>query len=470
MGYASPSPRFKGFTLVELLVVIAIIGVLIGLLLPAVQNAREAARRSQCLNNGQQQGLAMLNYESTYGKLPTGGGGTDWNSADAAYLSAQFDVQSFFTMILPYLDEGVVLKGVATGAGAAMPYDYTVSYNDSSAPQNQIAAFTKIATFLCPSNGLTAPDGFGYGQTDYMPAVYTDISAANNSSYGLPATPARADGLLRKGGIYASQVADGLSKTIALVEDAGRAYEGSRFGAYAKAYDPVYAHAIYSTYTTGSTYATFTMAGFGANVVTAAGAISPGVTLYKPQGLTPSVTIGGVTLIDTGTPSTRRALARWADPDAGTGVSAPPNQNVYDSAGQPITGGPGSTAAGGVVFFQPIINNNSTPVGGPTSGTALATAIANPVGPYPISVAQNGVSMASTANASWCPWQVKHCGPNDAPFSSHPGGCIAMMGDGSSRFLSQLLDPVVMRFMITPSEGTKYDDTIANAGGTQAVQ
>ncbi len=117
--------RRSGFTLIELLVVIAIIGVLIALLLPAVQAAREAARRSQCTNNLKQIALAMHNYLDSRGALPA-----------AQYLATSY---SALTMALPQLEQSPLF--------AALNCDLT--YDN---PANTTVMFTQISSFLCPSD------------------------------------------------------------------------------------------------------------------------------------------------------------------------------------------------------------------------------------------------------------------------------------------------------------------------------
>jgi len=153
--------RRKGFTLIELLVVIAIIGVLIALLLPAVQAAREAARRSQCTNNLKQIGLAYHNYLSSNG--------------DTVPPSNSDDTQNYsqLTRLLPYMEQTAVYNAINFNGGARWTFASVGQCCNSSNPNppdsgaaggdmsllQMTAIVTQIKTFLCPSDGN--PGGSG---------------------------------------------------------------------------------------------------------------------------------------------------------------------------------------------------------------------------------------------------------------------------------------------------------------------
>jgi len=199
------SPTQSGFTLVELLVVIAIIGVLMGLLLPAIQSAREAARRTSCANNSRQLGLAALGYESANRRLPSGGQGTDFSTTPP---STVFDIHSVFTMLLPYAEQSILYERM----------DLRRAYNENQ--QNIEATRVSIPELLCPTASwrTATVDTEGYGYVDYGPIYYVDLDPAT----GLPNKQLRAAGALVKGGTRISEITDGTSNTILFGEDTGR--------------------------------------------------------------------------------------------------------------------------------------------------------------------------------------------------------------------------------------------------------
>src|SRR5438552_13161779 len=143
--------RRPGFTLIELLVVIAIIAILIALLLPAVQQAREAARRSQCKNNLKQIGLAMANYHDTYLTFPCANALTAGNNSAAGPVTNNSWVHSQWVSILPFTENTAIYKGwTFTGTDEGWVCD------PKPAPiaNRALVGGVKLAWLLCPSSPL----------------------------------------------------------------------------------------------------------------------------------------------------------------------------------------------------------------------------------------------------------------------------------------------------------------------------
>ncbi len=135
-GFQSQRPTNSrcGFTLVELLVVIAIIGILVALLLPAVQSAREAARRMQCQNNLKQIGLALHNYEVANKSFPPG----------SYWYGTNYDAYrgSILVLLLPHMEQQNLFD----------QFDYTVRIDDQTFPDTTLLGSTIIPTYVCPSD------------------------------------------------------------------------------------------------------------------------------------------------------------------------------------------------------------------------------------------------------------------------------------------------------------------------------
>jgi prepilin-type N-terminal cleavage/methylation domain-containing protein len=226
-----------GFTLVELLVVIAIIGILVGLLLPAVQAAREAARRMQCSNNLKQQGLALLNYESTYKIFPpalVGSGRYD----NAAYHASHGGVKNTtgWTLLLPYIEGSTIHAkyNFAVCSSMSSPYGHAVSGLDTA---NDGLYNTRLSYLECPShpeagqvsNSVPGTTGF-YSRRNairtsyfFSSGVYTDY---DNRFEALSNDP-RQGMFGNDGAARIASITDGTSNSIATGEGAGGRYKTS---------------------------------------------------------------------------------------------------------------------------------------------------------------------------------------------------------------------------------------------------
>jgi prepilin-type N-terminal cleavage/methylation domain-containing protein len=201
--------RRTGFTLIELLVVIAIIGVLVAMLLPAVQAAREAARRSQCNNQLKQLGLAMHNYHDIYNTFPMG-------INDQTAANGGLGEWGWGAKILPFIEQTNLYEVIGVGNG---------SLQDAAAVVvRRTAMQVKLAGFVCPSD--SAPD-LNTGRQINSQNLTTSNYVANNSSHhlrfnnGVPTATANANGMfMRTAGFGFRDITDGSSNTIILGERA----------------------------------------------------------------------------------------------------------------------------------------------------------------------------------------------------------------------------------------------------------
>jgi len=192
----------RGVTLVELLVVVAIVGTLVGLLLPAVQAARESSRRTSCGNNLRQISLATANHESARGRYPIGSESRQWD--ERPDFQHQFFRWSVLAHLAPFYEQQALLAGL--DLSVPLYIDRTA---DAIAPQNKPIVKLTVPMFLCASDRMQAVSEL-FGPTNYA-------GCAGSGTGG--GTPFDTDGLFFiNSRIRAKHVTDGLSKTVAFSE------------------------------------------------------------------------------------------------------------------------------------------------------------------------------------------------------------------------------------------------------------
>lgn len=227
----------KGFTLIELLVVIAIIAILVALLLPAVQQAREAARRSSCKNNMKQLGLALHNYHDVHSSFPFA-----WMLDGVT--TGTLNASPWGVQILPYIEQGPLYDQWNSSAPALTgdAGGLASNINPAAIASNQALILNPIPVYMCPSTAADTVHDYGVAsfglswraaRSDYMPilAIYRDlrsISYTGHPAYGDehgmlvsvgrdPSDPSKVSGSTTK----FRDMVDGTSNTIALGERVG---------------------------------------------------------------------------------------------------------------------------------------------------------------------------------------------------------------------------------------------------------
>ncbi len=304
-----------GFTLIELLVVIAIIAVLIALLLPAVQSAREAARRIQCVNNLKQLGLAMHNYESANGAFPPSG--------TYSFLAGQFLLGNQFSpsaRIMPYSEQGAMYNAM----------NFSLEYSD---PTNATVMGTQASFLLCPSE--VYPQGSLTGDGFFYPTSYGWCVGDWYIWGGIPGNPGSFPQVTR------SMFSINLSRRFASITDGT---SNTLMAAEAKSYAPQLRHCF-------------------------PGGASPGGLTFTSY---PTTTAAGVAFIQANASTCKQidvAHSRWNDGGSyygGISTALTPNAHV-GVLGNNITLNPaGTNYVGGYLDFDWLSTDEND--GGPTMG------------------------------------------------------------------------------------------------------
>ena len=239
--------RRRGFTLIELLVVIAIIAVLIALLLPAVQQAREAARRSTCKNNLKQIGLALHNYHETFDTLPPSviAFGAAISATDyITPIIPKHRNTSGLVMLLPYIDQATIYNkwnhdSAASASSGGNP-TYSASTVQGNADDNAVLSKTPMAVFTCPSDSgqayhasadlyysISSTNAGGY-RSNYAFSTHSNDAIYNHYWVSAAGDDKRALGPDRKTNFR--DFTDGLSNSVVMAEQTREKYNGSLTG------------------------------------------------------------------------------------------------------------------------------------------------------------------------------------------------------------------------------------------------